>query len=373
MNTRITNVGQLVSPVPAQPSLGTASPLDVRSRTEIRIRDGRITAVGKGNRRESVDAEVDARGGVVLPGLIDPHTHFAPRADPASEDDRRDRVRQRVHGRLRRALRSGVTTVEVKCAGLEELDELSALERSSDDRLPEIVPTLFGPAPPHGASHAEQMAELIGDAIPGVRRRRLARFCDVECGDGAYTLAEARTILRAARAAGLHLKLHATGGSIGGLGSVASELGITAVGHAGDLTGQDPEEWRRVGLIPLLLPAEGMIRSGTCLGPRWLLDADLRFGLGTDAGAESVSAGSMWLVLALAVTGLGMSLERAIAAMTLHNAYGLESAAEIGTIEAGKRADLLILDVPDYRDLLSCLGEEPVRAVIRNGRIVHPR
>ncbi len=373
MNTRITNIGQLISPTPDQPSLGSTAPLDVRAQTEIHIRSGRIAAVGGGNRREPVDAEIDARGGVVLPGLIDPHTHFASRTDPSPEGDRRDRLRQRVHDRLRRSLCSGVTTVEVKCAGLRELDELSTIARSSDDQLPEIVPTLFGPAPPCGVSHAEQMAELIGDAIPGARRRRLARFCDTECGEGAYTLEEARTILRAARAAGLHLKLHSAGGSIGGLGSVASELGITAVGHACNLNGQDPEEWKRVGLIPLLLPAEPLIRRRACPNARWLLDEGLQVGLGTNAGAEPVAVGSMWLVLALAVTVLGMSLERTIAAMTLYNAYGLESAAEIGTIEPGKRADLLILDVSDYRDLLSGLGEDPVRVVIRNGGLVHQR
>ena len=364
MNTRITNIGQLVSPVVAQPSLGGSSPLDVREQTEILVRDGRIASIGPGNRREPADREIDARGGVVLPGLIDPHTHFA------HQDEH---LRQRVHDRLRRALRSGVTTVEVKCDGLQQLGELSAMVRSSDERLPEIVLTLFGKAPPHGTAHAERMAELIGDAIPDVRRRRLARFCDVECGDGSYTLREARTILRAARAAGLHLKLHSTGGCIDGLGSVAAELGVTAIGHAGNLTGQDPEEWKRAGLIPLLLPAEGMIRGSEGRNPLWPLQAGLHVGLGTNAGAESVAAGSMWLVLALAVTALGMPIERAIAAMTLHNAYGLESAAEVGTVEPGKRADLLILDVPDYRDLLSGLGEEPVRAVIRNGGLVHPR
>jgi imidazolonepropionase len=274
---------------------------------------------------------------------------------------------------LRRALICGVTTVEVKCQSLAELGELSALARTSDSQLPEIVATLFGAAPPRGIAHAERMAGLIGDAIPTVRRRRLARFCDVECGDDAYALEEARTILRAARAAGLHLKLHPGGGDIGALGAVTAELGITAVGHLSELNGRDAVVLKDVGVIPVLLPSEGLIRGCPYPNAQRMLEAGLTIGLGTNAGSASVAAGSMWLVIALAVSVLRMSLEQAIAAVTLHNAHALESSAEIGTVECGKRADLLILDTADYRDLLGGLGEVPVLAVIRNGEVVHQR
>jgi imidazolonepropionase len=381
MNTLVINIGQLVTPVHGQLAPKAASCLDVHERTELLIRDGHIAAVGGVNRQERVDTQIDARGGVLLPGLVDPHTHFAPPTEidvpngnaDASALDRRGSARQRVHDRLRRALISGVTTVEVKCQDLVELGELSALARTGDKHLPEIVATLFGAAPPLGTAHAERMAGLIGDAIPTVRRRRLAQFCDVECGDGAYAPEEARTILRAARAAGLHLKLHADSGNIGALGAVAAELGITAVGHLCELDVSDAVEWENVGVIPVLLPGEGLLQGRPYPNVHRMLEAGLAVGLGTDAGSASVAAGSMWLVIALAVTVLGMSLDQAIATVTLHNAHVLESAAEIGTVELGKRADLLILDVTDYRDLLGGLGEDPVRSVIRNGEVVYQR
>ncbi len=378
MDILITNIGQLVTPVSARSAPTAASSLDVLERTELLIRDGRIAAFGSADQRGRVDAEIDARGGVVLPGLVDPHTHFAPPAEaelaggPAAVGDR-DGAREKVRGRLRRALRSGVTTVEVKCQTLTELQELSALLRTGDNALPEIVATLFGSAPLPGIAHAERMSGLIGDAIPTARRRRLAQFCDVECGDGAYGPEEARTILRAARAAGLHLKLHAGRGDIGALARVAAELGVTAVGHLCKLDAGDVVKWKHAGVLPVLLPGEGLLRGGAYPSAGRMLEAGLPVGLGTNAGAAPVATGSMWLVVALAVSALGMSLEQSIAAVTLHNAHALESAAEIGSVELGKRADLLILDVEDYRDLLGGLGEDPVRSVVRNGEVVHRR
>ena len=104
-----------------------------------------------------------------------------------------------------------------------------------------------------------------------------------------------------------------------------------------------------------------------------MVESGLALGLGTNVGAAPVAAGSMWLVLALAVSALGMSLEQALASVTLHNAHVLELASEIGSVEPGKRADLLVLDLAHYRDLLGGLGEDPVRMVIRNGEVVHRR
>jgi imidazolonepropionase len=374
MNTLITNIGQLVTPVSDGSEPDGAKLLDIREDTELFIRDGRISAIGRADRQETVDTRIDARGGVLIPGLIDPHTHFSvPVESDATGSDPAERNRRVTRARLCRALTSGVTTVEVKCRSLAELGELSALVRSSEEGLPDVVVTLFGGAPAPGATHAERMSGLIGDEIPTARRRRLAQFCDVECGGSAYTLAEARTILRAARAAGLQLKLHAAAEIAGSLGEVSAELGITAVGHLTQLGAGEAASLRSAGVVPVLLPSAGLVGVQRYPNARRMLDEGLSVGLGTDAGSASIAAGSMWLVVALAVGALEMSLEQAIVAATLHNAHALELAAEIGTVELGKRADLLILDIEDYRDLLAGLGEDPVRTVIRNGEVVHRR
>lgn len=366
MDTRIINIGQIVTPL-ATRSTPNAS-LSIREGTDLLLRGGRIADVAS-SPRGPVGAEIDAGGGVVMPGLIDPHTHY-PEAAPDSDEPT---ARVAVARRLRRALKSGVTTVELKCSSLAQLADLSALVHEDAAPLPDVVATLFGTPPPDGTPHAERMAALIGDAIPTVRRSRLASFCDVACGDGAYPPDEARTILRAARAAGLHLKLHASAGCVQTAGALAMDLGATAVGHVADLDPQDAAGWKRVGVLPVVLPGDALLGEGRPLDAAGLLAADVSIGIGTNAGGAPTAVGSMWLVLALAVASLGLTLGQALTAATAHNAQVLESADEIGTLDVGKRADLIILDVADYRDLLGSLGEEPIRTVIRGGRVVHRR
>ncbi len=378
MNTLIVNIGQLVTPVPTSTTLA-ASSLEIHERTKLLIRNHRIAAIGRTDESEPIDQVIDARGGVVLPGLIDAHTHFPstvvesngsePQTD--SQSDAAAKAAQAIVSRLRRAMVSGITTMEMKCRNLTELRNLSTATRSSDGHQPAVIATLFEAAPASGVSHADRMASLIGDAIPTVRRLRLARFCDVECGADAYSLDEARTMLRAARAACLHLSVHQDGTSVSDLGSVAEELGITSIGHVSKLGIKDAGAMRRAGVIPILLPAEGLIGTEPYADADMLIEGGLAVGLGTNAGFAAVGTGSIWLVIALAVTALGMSLEQAICAVTLHNAHALEAAAEIGTVEPGKQADLAILDLADYRDLLGGLGDNPVRLLIRGGEVVH--
>jgi len=370
MNTRITNIGQLVSAARSSAEAGPV--LEVREQTQLLLHDGRIAAVGPSDQRVAIDAEFDAAGRVVLPGLVDPHTHFGGRRTEGDESPPKDGARRDLSRRLRRALADGVTTVEVKCAGLCELEAVAALQRDADERLPEIVRTLYGAPPPLGVPHAQWMAQLIGEAIPTSRRRRLAEFCDVACGDGAYTLDEARAILRAARGAGLRLTLHACGAAGGPLRNLAAEVGAAAIGHPTVSALGDAEEWGRLDAVPLLVPGDTFVDAPARRAVKMPKGAP-RIGLGTNAGGGEVAIGSMWLVIALAVCELGMPLERALAAATARNAHALEAGAEIGTIEVGKRADLVILDLDDYRDLHRCLGEAPVHAVIRRGKVVHGR
>jgi len=365
MDTRIINIGQIVTPL-ATRSTPNAS-VSIRDGSDLLLRGGRIVDVAA-SPSGPVDAEIDAGGGVVMPGLIDPHTHYP---DPCNLSQTTDRTS--VAQRLRRALKSGVTTVEVKCSSLTQLADLAALVHEDAEPLPDVVATLFGAAPPDGTPHAERMAALIGDAIPTVRRSRLASFCDVACGDGAYPPDEARTILRAARAAGLHLKLHAAAGCAQAAGELAVDLGASAVGHVAGLELREASAWKRVGVLPVVLPGDALLGESRPLDAAGLLAANVSIGIATNAGGAPAAVGSMWLVLALAIAALGLTLDQALTAATAHNAQVLELADEIGALDVGKRADLIILDVADYRDLLGGLGEEPIRAVIRGGRVVHQR
>jgi imidazolonepropionase len=367
MDTRIVNIGQIVTPLPTRSTPSASLSLSVREHTDLLIHDGRIADVAT-SAKVSIDAEIDAGGGVVMPGLIDPHTHHPGSSKPDGDADTASVAR-----RLHRALKSGVTTVEVKCANLAELADLAAVIRAEAAPLPHVVATLYAEPPPQETPHAERMATLIGDAIPTARRGRLASFCDVACGNGAYSPDEARTILRAARASGLHLKLHTSSDDVGTVGAVAVDLGVSAVGHVANLEARETAAWKRVGVLPVILPGDALLEGGHASSASHFLAADLAFGIGTNVGGGESTVGSMWLVLALAVGSMGLMLDQALTAATAYNAQVLESGDEIGTLDVGKRADLLILDVADYRDLLGGLGEEPIRAVVRDGRLVHER
>ena len=377
MNTLITNIGQLIAPAPDSSALRAGTTFAVQEHTELSIQGGRITRIGCSDPSEHVDCSIDARGGVVMPGLIDPHTHFVPevRSDVtgAADSDHELPLGQAMHNRLRRALIEGVTTIEVKCRTLDELRDLSAAAHATDHQYPKIIATLCGAGPATGVPHAESMANLIADAIPTVRRRRLATFCDVECSSEAYSIDEARTILRAARAACLHLKLHGSGASVSGIGDVAAELGVSAIAYLQTIDRAEATVLGRSGVVPIFLPGAALAAGTPYPDAQSMREAGLAVGLGTNAGSPSPSVGSVWLVIALAVTALGMSLDQAITAATFHNAQAIEAAGEIGAADVGKQADLIVLDVRDYRELLCGLGENAVRLVIRDGEVVHQR
>jgi imidazolonepropionase len=217
------------------------------------------------------------------------------------------------------------------------------------------------------------LSSIIGEAIPTIRTRRLALFCDVEVGDSAYSLVEARTILRAARGAGLRLKLSAVGGSVEEALQLAVQLETTSVDFCAATPLPSIEKMRSVDVIPVVLPSRFFIPRLTPPDVRPMLDRGASVALGTDHGTTSPGIGSMWLILAIAVAQLGMTLDEAITACTYNAARAVGFGSETGSLEVGKKADLLILDVADHRELLDGLGRNPVEVAVVEGRVVSRR
>jgi len=382
MTTLIANIGQLVTPVSDdEVRRRRGTPLKVLKGTELLIHNGRIASIGTGIAPDRVETRLDADGGVVLPGLIDPHTHLPASqgrgggsADISSAGDGGWETSIQEH--LQRMVRSGTTTVEIKCAvRSQSFDELITLQQFSGRRAPRVISTLFNSVPLEEAlsSSTGRISAIIGELIPTVRRRRLAQFCDVDCGAKTYTHTEARTILRAARGAGLRLKLHSNGEDVRNIVDLAAELEVTSVDLVGPVSRRDGQHLGQAGVVPVFLPwnALGSGRSDQSL--RVLLESGLPVGLGSDQGSSPIGIGSMWLVLALAISLLGMSLEQAITVCTLHNATALGMSGDVGSLDEGKAADLLILDIGDYRQLLQGLGREPIRSVVVGGDVVYQR
>lgn len=392
MCTLITNIGQLVTPFGREPMCGDKmSAVHVEEGMEILVRGGRIASVGKAGTAQSPSEVIDAEGRLVVPGVVNPHTHAVlPLLHCSGRGElpsgmwtvvdklaglSEEAIVHRMRGALDRAVRRGTTTVEVKCGqsgdngGVELLALIRHLVRSSPLR---VVPTLLGTlSSTESRRRADRVSSLIRETIPAVRRGRMAQFCDVACGDGAYTAEEARTILRAARGAGLRAKIHIEGEENSESERIGAKVEATSVDHLTKLSERGLLEMRRAGVVPVVLPGFCFLVGRRFPDARGMIDAGLPVALGSDFGLAGFGVESMWTVLSLAVAKTGMTVEEGIVAMTLNAAAAVELADEVGSLEPGKHADLLILSAEDYREIPHCVGRNPVEAVIVGGRIVH--
>jgi len=373
MNTLITNIGQLVTPQGRGALFGRGmSAIDVEEGVEILIRDRRIASITERHARDGIDAIIDADGGVVLPGLVDPHTHaLLPHGFPEERPLGGGAIPRRVERGFLRAIETGTTTIEVKCGhGGEPEEEISLLrivERLKRSVRLRVVTTFLGALGRcEGRVREDRVSSLIREVIPTVRRHRLVQFCDVVCGEEAYTETETRTILRAAAGAGLRSKIHVgeTGRAAGSLGA---ELEVTSIDHLSFPAERDIEEMKRAGVIPVLLPGTAFFLDRPYPDARRMIDSGLPLALGTDSGLVGYGVGSMWSVVSLATRRLGISVEEAISAATLNGAAAVDLAGEVGSIEPGKLADLVILDIDDYREIGDFIGVNPVKKVIFEG------
>jgi len=374
MNTLITNIGQLVTPKGRGALFGRGmSAIDVAEGVEILIRDGRIVSIAEQHARNGIDAIIDADGGVVLPGLVDPHTHaLLPHGFPEERSLSAGSIARRVERGLRRAIEAGTTTIEVKCGDGDEPEEeislLRVVERLKRSVRLRVITTFLGALGRcEGQMRDERVSSLIREVIPTVRRHRLVQFCDVVCGEEAYSEAETRTILRAARGAGLRSKIH-VGETELPAGTLGAELEVTSIDHLSSPGQREIEEMKRAGVIPVLLPGAAFFLGRPYPDARWMIDSGLPLALGTDSGLVGYGVGSMWSVISLATRRMGMSVEEGISAATLNGAAAVDLAGEVGSIEPGKLADLLILDIGDYREIGDFIGVNPVRTVIFEGR-----
>jgi len=373
MNTLITNIGQLVTPEGRGALFGGGmSAIDVEEGVEILIHDGRIASITERHTRARMDNIIDAGGGVVLPGLVDPHTHaLLPHGFPEGRRLGPGAIERGVERGLRRALEAGTTTVEVKCGQGDELEEeialLRVVERLKRSIRLRVLTTFLGARGRcEGRLREERVSSLIREVIPTVKRDRLVQFCDVVCGEGAYTGNETRTILRAALGAGLRAKIH-IGKNGQKAGSLGAELEVTSIDHLSSPSQRDIEDMKRAGVIPVLLPGAAFFLDLPYPDARRMIDSGLPLALGTDSGLVGYGVGSMWTIISIARRRLGMSLEEGISAATLNGAAAVDLAGEIGSIEPGKLADLVILDIDDYREIGDLIGVNPVKKVIIEG------
>ncbi|MBI3764134.1 MAG: imidazolonepropionase [Chloroflexi bacterium] len=381
----------------------------------IAINDGRIIAVGPSSDLHAQFAPrstLDASHHVVLPGFVDPHTHLVWAGDRANEFEMRiagasymeimaagggimstvrktraasvDQLVAETRPRLDRMLAHGTTTAEAKTGyGLEtqaELRQLEAIARLDAEHPITLVPTFLGAhtVPEEYKGRQEAYVDLVAnEMLPAVARaaspatRHTSLFCDVFCEEGAFTVSQSRRILERARELGFGLKIHAD--EFVGLGGtkLAVELGAASADHLVYTPEEDIEALGRGNTVAVGLPGTPFGLGQKDYTPAGaILKAGGILALATDLNPGTTWCESMQMVIALACRYMKLTPAQAIAAATINAAQAIGWADEVGSLEVGKRGDVIVLDAPDYRHLGYRYGTNLVRTVIKSGKIV---
>lgn len=368
------------------------------------IRDGRIEQVGRDLAIESGIDVIDARGRVVMPGFVDAHTH------PVFAGNRADEFEQRAEGatyqqiaaagggiratvrRTRAAsfdellnaasrhaawfLRNGTTTIEAKSGyGLSLEDELKLLRVIAELKPLRTVPTLLGAheVPDEFRGRREEYIKLvIEEMLP--RAAKLAKFCDVFCEPRVFPLEDARRVLTAAKAHGLGLRVHADQLENDGGARLAAELRAATADHLEHTDPSGIAALREARVQPVLLPGSVYALGSRCYpDARAMIEAGLAIVLATDFNPGSSPTPSIPMILSIAATQMKIPPAEGIAASTINAAYSLGIGDQIGSLEAGKRADFVIHDCADHRELAYFFGVEPAREVYIDGCLVYSK
>lgn len=415
----ITGCAELITLRGAAPRRGSAlGDLGIIRDGALLIRDGRITAVGPRRRIESLRKsrrvrKIDLGGRVVLPGFVDSHTHLVFPASRAAEYEQRISgatyeeiaragggihnsarklrgassrdLKRRALAHLAQFAARGTTTLEAKSGyGLtweSERKILLALRELEREQPLDIVRTFLGAhAVPREYRHRagktpDAYVELIcRQWLPQVATENLAEFCDVFCDRGAFTVAQSRKILSAARACGLGLRLHAEQLARTGAAKLAVEMRAASADHLEKISSSDIRALAHSNVTCTLLPGCCFHLGLAQYGPaRKLIDAGAIVALATDFNPGTSPTLSMPMILSLACTQMRMTPAEAIAAATINAAYSLGRHDRIGSLEVGKFADLAAFDVDDYREIPYYFGVNHCSLTMKRGQIIYAR
>jgi imidazolonepropionase len=378
------------------------------------VRDGNIIAVGTRRRVERLPAargakKLDLGGRVVLPGLVDSHTHLIFPASRAAEYEQRiagatyeeiarkaggilstvlslrrakpEALKTRALTALRQFAAHGTTTLEAKSGyGLDTKSELATLRLLSElhqEQPINIHSTFLGAhaVPPEFRGRGGAYVDFLArELVARVALSGLAEFCDVFCDRGAFTVAQARRVLTAGRACGLVPRLHAEQLSRTGAARLAVKLDAASADHLDKINSTDIRALAASNVVATLLPGCAFHMGLADYPPaRKLLDAGAVVALATDYNPGTSPTLSLPMIMSMACSQMRMSPAEAIAAATINPAYSLRRHARIGSLEVGKYADLAIFDVEDYREIPYYFGVNHCVMTMKRGEIVYSR
>ena len=383
--------------------------LHILSRAVVRIDGGVITFVGDESEHdrsfEPPDGVLDAANGCILPGFVDPHTH------PVWAGSREQEFNRRLRGesymeiarsggginasvratraasredllagateRLDEFLEHGTTTIEAKSGyGLDLETEIRMLEVIAElQRLHpiDLHPTCLAAheVPPEHRDQPDDYVRLVIDHIhPEIARRSLAGAVDVFCEEGVFDLDQTRRMLVDAPRYGWRIHLHADELTPLGGAQLAVSLDALSADHLVFVTDEGIRALAASDTVAVLLPGTSFFLRSSYAPALRMVGEGCAVALATDCNPGSSPTESMPTILTLACLQMGLTVEQALTAATLNAAAALGWASEVGSIEVGKRADLIVLDAPTYHHVVYHYGVNPVRHVVKSGEVV---
>ncbi|CAH2717319.1 Imidazolonepropionase [Neobacillus rhizosphaerae] len=391
---------------------GEMSELGIIEDGSVWIEDGVIQAVGKDEEllvkyesRLSEVEVVDARGKLVTPGLIDPHTHLVFAGSRENEFNMRlqgatymeimnagggihattrrtqaathEELFQQSFERLNQFLRHGVTTVEAKSGyGMEwetELKQLEVAKQLNENHVIDVVPTFMGAhAVPkeYKENPDEFIRQLTEEMIPKVAELGLAEFNDVFCEHGVFTPEQSRMILEAGRKYGLIPKIHADEIEPYEGAELAAEVGAISADHLLKASEKGMKAMAEKGVVGVLLPGTAYFLMAEFANGRKMVDLGVPVALSTDCNPGSSPTVSLPFIMNLACLRMGMTPAEVITATTINAAHAINRGSEIGSLEVGKKGDITIFNVENYMKLQYSYGINHTDTVVKNGQVV---
>ncbi len=348
---------------------------------------------------------LDCMNKVVMPGFVDAHTHlvfagsreneFAMRSAGATYQEIASRgggilstvqhvrntqkkdLKKFARKYLNSLLRSGTTTVEIKSGyGLDadnEIKMLEAITELNEEEVISIIPTFLGAhaVPLEFGSRKKEYVDLItSKMIPYIGKKHLAKFCDVFCEKSYFEPEDCRIIFSAAKNAGLLPKLHADELTSCGGSELAAEIKAVSADHLENISDAGIKALAEAKVVGVLLPGVSFFLNHPHAPARKMIDAGVPVAIATDFNPGSCMSYSMPIMMTIACAQMKMSPEEAITASTLNAAAALNLSNEIGSIDVGKKADLIVLDIPNYKFLPYHFGENHVEKVVKDGVVL---
>lgn len=402
MKTLIRNIGLLATPEGFCARRGPAQgQLRLLKNAWVLAEDGIIAAVGQGEPPCGAEQIIDGAGRLATPGLADAHTHLI------FGGWRQDELADKLHGvpyldilargggilstvratraateaelleKGRRALlemqRFGVTACEAKSGyGLEtetELRQLRVIRQLGQQCSMDLAPTLLGAhalPPEYQADREGYLRLLCEEMIPRAAAEGLARFCDVFCEEGVFTVEEARRILLAGKAHGLLPKLHADEIHPIGGSQLAGELGAVSAEHLIVCPEEGMDSMARSGVIACLLPCTSLYLGASFAPARRLVEKGVAIAIATDFNPGSCPCLNLQLAMSLGCLHYRLTPEEVLTAVTLNGAAAMGLAGRLGSVEPGKQCDLALWDAPDLNYLCYRMGSNLCTSVIKN-------